>query len=72
MMADIAPMELRLRFAGVCIILGLAIEAVCLLWTRPLAFVVFAGAGGGLIVVGILYFLYSLLTHQRKEKPTET
>jgi membrane protein implicated in regulation of membrane protease activity len=58
-------MEKRLRFAAICLILGLLIETVCLLWTRPLAFVVFAGVGCGFIVIGILSFLYSLVAGHR-------
>jgi len=41
---------------------GLLVEAVCLLWSRPIAFVVFAAAGGFLISVGVLSFLYSLVS----------
>jgi hypothetical protein len=32
-------MERRLQFSGILLILGLLVEALCLLWTRPRAFV---------------------------------
>lgn len=56
----------KLQVSGILIILGLLIEAVCLLWSRPIAFVILASVGGLLIGVGVLFFLYSLVsvTHQ--------
>jgi hypothetical protein len=39
---------------------------ICLRWSRPLAFVVLAGFGGGLIAAGVLYFRYSLLVVERE------
>jgi len=56
------PLEQRLRFAGILIILGLLIEAICVLWTRPIAFLVFVGFVGALFAAGILYYLYSLVS----------
>jgi hypothetical protein len=55
-------MERRLRLAGTLIVLGLLIELVSLLWSNPLAFIVFIAAGGLLIGVGILIYLYSLVS----------
>ena len=51
----------RLQISGVLIIFGLMVEAVCLLWSRPIAFVVFAVLGGFLIATGVLLFLVSLV-----------
>lgn len=58
-------MERRLRISGVLIILGLLIEAFSLIWVHALSFIVFALVGGALIGLGILLYLYSLvsLTH---------
>src|SRR6266699_2755207 len=39
-----------------------ALEAVCLLRHGPTAFIVFAGLGGALFAVGILLYLYSLVS----------
>jgi len=55
------PFERRLQFSGILLILGLLVEAVCLFWTRPLAFVLFLSVGGLLLALGILVFLVSLL-----------
>jgi hypothetical protein len=50
----------RLQISGVLVIAGLLAEGVCLLWSRPLAFVALVVFGGLLISVGVLFFLYSL------------
>lgn len=55
-------MERRLRISGVLIILGLIIEAFSLLWVHALAFIAFALIGGALIGLGILTYLYSLVS----------
>jgi hypothetical protein len=53
--------ERRLQIAGSLLILGLLVEAISVLWTRPIAFVVFVGLGGVLFAFGILIYLYSLV-----------
>jgi hypothetical protein len=58
----------KLQVSGALVILGLLVEAVCLLWSRPIAFVIFAGLGGFLIAAGVLLFLYSLLFVVSREK----
>ena len=55
-------MERRLRIAGTLIMLGLLIELGSLLWSHPLAFILFIVAGGLLIAVGILVYLLSLVS----------
>jgi len=47
-MSGDAILERRLRISGTLIILGLIVEAVCLLGPRPLAFVLFIRFGGTL------------------------
>ena len=61
------PLERRLQFAAGFLILGLLVEALCLLWKGPLAFLVFLGLGGSLVFAGIIIYLYSLasFTHTR-------
>jgi membrane protein implicated in regulation of membrane protease activity len=54
-------MDRRLRTSGLLLISGLLVEGLCLLWARPLAFVVLVSLGGALIAAGVLFFLYSLL-----------
>jgi hypothetical protein len=61
-MSGEAILERRLRISGTLIILGLIVEAVCLLWSRPLAFVLFIGFGGAFLTAGILFYLYSLVS----------
>jgi len=54
-------MSQRLRISGIFVIVGLLVEALCLLWSRPIAFVVLVCIGGALIGIGVLLFLYSLI-----------
>ena len=54
-------MSRRLRISGVLVISGLLVEALCLVWSKPIAFVVLACIGGALISAGVLVFLYALL-----------
>jgi hypothetical protein len=55
------PLERRLQFSGIILILGLLAEAICLLGRGPIAFILFVGLGGVLFAVGILLYLYSLV-----------
>ena len=50
-----------LRFSGIMLILGLAIEAVSLAFNHPLSFMGFIIVGGTLMGVGVLLFLISLV-----------
>ena len=61
-MAKPINMDRRLRVAGTLIVLGLLIELGSLLWSHPLAFILFIVAGGLLIAVGILVYLLSLVS----------
>jgi hypothetical protein len=54
-------MNRSLRISGILVIIGLLVEALCLVWSRPIAFVVLVTMGGALIGLGVLVFLYSLL-----------
>lgn len=56
------PLERRLQIAGVFLILGLLVEALCLVWKGPLAFLLFLGLGGFLLFAGIVIFLFSLVS----------
>ena len=61
-MAHFGSMHRRLRISGMFIIAGLLVEACCLLWSRPIAFVVLVALGGLLIFAGVVFFLYSLVS----------
>jgi len=58
----------RLQVSGTLLSLGLLIEAVCLLWALPLAFIVLVGLGGLLILAGIFVYLYSLVSFKGPER----
>jgi hypothetical protein len=55
-------LERRLRISSVLVIAGLVVEALCLTWSRPIGFIVFVGLGGALIVLGVVFFLLSLVS----------
>jgi RsiW-degrading membrane proteinase PrsW (M82 family) len=55
-------MNRSLRISGILVIIGLLVEALCLVWSRPIAFVVLVCLGGALIGLGVLLFLYSLVS----------
>ena len=54
--------ERRLRISGTLIALGLLVEALSLMRVHPLAFLGFMFIGGGLLVIGIVIYLYSLVS----------
>ncbi len=65
-------MDRQLQTSALLLISGLLVEGLCLLWSRPIAFIVLVSLGGGLIASGVFFFLYSLLfvAHSGKaEKP---
>ena len=58
-----SPLERKLQISGIILILGLVVEALCLLvGHHPIAFMVFASLSGALFAVGILLYLYSFLS----------
>ncbi len=54
--------EHRLRTAGILLIAALVVDAVSLLWSHPTAFLVFVFVGGGLMALGVLVYLYSIVS----------
>jgi hypothetical protein len=60
--AAIVGIEKRLRMAGVLLIVGLLVEAVCLQWARPIAFILMVVIGGAFCAAGIAVYLYSLVS----------
>lgn len=55
-------MQRRVRISGVLVLLGMAIELVSLLWSHPTAFAIFLVPGGLLIALGIIIYLFSLVS----------
>jgi hypothetical protein len=50
-----------LQVSSALVIIGLLLEIVTLLWFQPLSFVLFAFVAAGLIGIGILVYLVSLV-----------
>jgi hypothetical protein len=62
-MLSTSPLERKLQLSGIVLILALLVEGLCLLLGHgPIAFMVFAGLSGALFAVGILLYLYSLVS----------
>lgn len=60
-------LEKRIRIAGVLVVLGLIVELITLHWAHPTAFLFFLFLGGGLMGLGILFYLYSLVSRGPSE-----
>lgn len=56
--------EQRIRWAGLLVALGLAVQLITFIWIHPLAFIAFAVIGCPLVGAGVLLYLYSLVSHQ--------
>jgi hypothetical protein len=56
-------LERRIRWSGLLIAVGLLLQLLTLPLTHPLAFVGFALLGCPLVAAGMLFFLYSLVSH---------
>ena len=61
-------MERRLQYSGILVTLGLLVEVLCLLWTRPIAFVVFLRADGLFLGLGIPVYLFALVSSAHSER----
>jgi len=57
-------LEKRLRLAGILILAGLVVELATLEWSHPTAFLFFLMLGGSLMVIGVLFYLYSLVSRK--------
>jgi len=62
MTARANSMAKRIQVAGILLIAGLLIEALCLLGARPISFVIFVAAGGLFLFAGVVVFLFSLVS----------
>lgn len=61
-------MAKKLRTAGILIIIGLVVEAISLAWNNPLSFVAFLGIGGLFLALGILLYLWTLVSYRRSDE----
>jgi hypothetical protein len=55
--------ETRIRFAAFLVGLGLLLQILSLLWIHPLAFMAFALVACPLVGIGILLYLFTLVSH---------
>ena len=53
----------RLQISGLLVGLGLAVEALTLAWSHPTAFLAFLLVGGTLVGVGVLLYLFAIVTY---------
>ena len=57
-------LEQRLRIAGILVLAGLLVELITLKWSHPTAFLFFLMLGGSLMALGILFYLFSLVSRK--------
>ena len=72
MMQSRASISRELKIAGILLIAGLLVTIVSLIWKAPLSFLLFAGIGGLLIVVGIAVYLFSIVASGETLEPEKT
>jgi len=56
------PLTRQLRMSGLLIGTGLAVQAGTLYWMKALSFIAFAGGGLLLVGLGVLLFLYAIVS----------
>jgi hypothetical protein len=59
--------ERRIRWAGLLVVCGLVIQMITLIFIHPLAFMAFLLISCPLVAIGILLFLYSIVSHDHGE-----
>jgi hypothetical protein len=64
-MPTINPMAWRLQISGTFLIIGLLIEAICLLSAKPIAFVLLVAIGGLFLFAGVTVYLFSIVSTPR-------
>jgi hypothetical protein len=52
----------RLKLSGLLVGLGLAVEALTMAWSHPTAFLAFLLVGGTLVGLGVLQYLYAIVS----------
>ena len=53
----------RLQLSGLLVGLGLAVEALTMAWSHPTAFLAFLLVGGTLVGLGVLVYLYAIVSN---------
>jgi len=67
MSEELTPLEKRLRLAAGLVLAGLIVEALTVEWHHPVAFMVFLMPGALLLFVGIVVFLFSLVSFPQSQ-----
>jgi hypothetical protein len=62
MSEPLTKLERWIKISGLLIIAGLVVELISLRWDHPTSFLVFIFTGGVLIGIGILAYLYSIVS----------
>jgi hypothetical protein len=52
-----------LKLSSLLVSAGLVVEVATLFWSHPLTFVAFILLGGTLVGMGVLLYLYSIVSH---------
>ena len=55
----------RLQLAGLLIAAGIAVELGTLYWNHPISLFLFLTVGAGLVVAGMLLYLWSVVTRSK-------
>ncbi|HVS15830.1 MAG TPA: hypothetical protein VMV46_18050 [Thermoanaerobaculia bacterium] len=53
----------RLQLAGGLIAGGLLVEAITLSWSHPFSFMIFIFLSGSLVLAGVLFYLWTIVSH---------
>jgi hypothetical protein len=62
MSEELTPIEKKLRLAATLVLVGLIVEAATLESRHPVAFMLFLAPGALLLLVGIVVFLFALVS----------
>lgn len=59
---SVEALHRRLKLSSILVSAGLLVEVVTLFWSHPLTFVAFIALGGTLVGMGIMLYLYSIVS----------
>lgn len=59
---SVEALHRRLKISSILVSAGLLVEVVTLFWSHPLTFVAFIVLGGTLVGMGIVLYLYSIVS----------
>jgi len=59
---SVEALHRRLKLSSLLVSAGLVVEVATLFWSHPLTFVAFIALGGTLVGMGVLLYLYSIVS----------